>query len=329
MEQLKRDLAKHELKHCYLLYGEEAYLIRNFKNRLKEAVVGDDTLNFAYFEGKDVKFTEAREAITAMPFFGDNRMILFENSGLFKNAAKDDWESLLTAIPESSYVVFIESAVDKRNRMYKLIGKIGYAAELKHPRPRDLEKWAGQAFVRSDMRIGPDALSLFVQMTGDSMERMETEIKKICDYCLDRGEITIPDIEAVTTPHVENRVFDMIECVSEGREQDALNLYYDLVTLHEEAMRIHPLIARHFNQLLQVRSMIEEGATRENIASRMKLAPFIAGKLMKQARAFTANQLKEYLTLCVSSDEAIKTGNLNATLSVEMLIITISRRKTA
>lgn len=329
MKTLNHDIANHELKHFYLLYGEETYLIRNYKSRLKAAAVGDDDMNYTYMEGKDIRFEEAKEAILAMPFFGDCRMVVIENSGIFKTAPKDDWESVLNAIPDTTYLVFVEANVDKKTRMYKLAGKIGYAANLDHPSPAMLEDWAGKSFQRANKGIERDALSIFVQMTSDSMERMQAEITKLTDYAADHDIITVQDVEAVTTPHIENRVFEMIELVAAGREQDALNRYYDLVTLHEESMRIHFLIAKHFNQLLIVKSMMDTGKTKENIASKMGLPPFVIGKLMRQARSFTTDQLKEYLTLCVSSDEAIKTGNLDSVLSVELLIITISRRKGA
>lgn len=329
MQTLNKDISRKSLKQIYLLYGEETYLIRTYKKRLREAMVGDDTMNFTYAEGKEIALHEIKDAAEAMPFFGDHRLVMLENSGLFKGASQGGWDALLEGIPETTYLVFVEKEVDKRNKLFKLVSKKGYAAELSHPSVRLLEDWAGKLFAARECRIEPDALSLFVQMCSDSMERMQTEIIKLSDYSVGHAQITVADVEAVTAPHIANRVFDMIENVAAGRERDALELYYDLAALHEESMRIHYLIARHFNQLLSVKSMMDGGSTKEHIAAKLKLAPFIAGKLMRQARAFTAKQLEEYLTLCVSSDEAIKTGNLNATLSVELLIVTIARRERA
>ena len=46
MQTLDEDIKKREFKRVYLLYGEENFLKRSYKNRLKEAVLGDDTMNF-------------------------------------------------------------------------------------------------------------------------------------------------------------------------------------------------------------------------------------------------------------------------------------------
>lgn len=326
MQTLNKDIANHKLKQVYLLYGDESYLIRTYKKRLREATVGEDTMNYTYSEGKDIVFSEVKDAVEAMPFFGECRLVMLENTGIFKSASQG-WDTLLEQIPETTYVVFVEKEVDKRNKLFKLVSKTGYAAELSHPSPRQLEDWAGKMLQNMNRMIEPDALSLFAQMCCDSMERMQTELVKLSDYSMDHDVITVSDVEAITTPHVANRIFDMIEYVAAGREREALELYYDLAALHEESMRIHYLIARHFNQLLMVKNMMDAKNTKEAIAAKLKMAPFIVGKLMRQAKAFTAVQLKEYLTLCVNYDQAIKTGNLNPKLSVELLIITISRRE--
>ena len=50
---------------------------------MKDAMVGDDTMNFHYFEGKGLDLKEIISLADTMPFFGDRRLILIEDSGLF------------------------------------------------------------------------------------------------------------------------------------------------------------------------------------------------------------------------------------------------------
>ena len=63
MKQLKEDLKNQTFHPVYLLYGEEDYLKRMYRDRLKKAVLGDgDEMNYSYFEGKDIDFPTLREA---------------------------------------------------------------------------------------------------------------------------------------------------------------------------------------------------------------------------------------------------------------------------
>ena len=97
-------------------------------------------------------------------------------------------------------------------------------------------------------------------------------------------------------------------------------LFADLLTLKEPPMRILFLIARQFNQILQVKELAAQGMDRAAIASRLKLQPFVVGKVMAQARAFTREQILSYVNLCVDAEESVKTGRLSDRLAVELLI---------
>ena len=99
-----------------------------------------------------------------------------------------------------------------------------------------------------------------------------------------------------------------------------MDLYEDLLTLKEPPMRIMFLIAKQFNQLLQVKELAGKGAQKGEIASKVKVPPFVAGKLIAQARAFSREQILSYVEFCVESEESVKTGRLSDRLAVELLI---------
>ena len=92
MQRLIQDLKSGDFKKIYLLYGQEAYLRKQYKDKLKEAMIGDDTMNFSYYEGKDFTVGEVIDQAETMPFFADRRLILIENSGLFKSGGR--WQSI-------------------------------------------------------------------------------------------------------------------------------------------------------------------------------------------------------------------------------------------
>ena len=50
MQRINDDIKTGQLKKIYLLCGEEAYLRKQYRDRLKEAIIGDDTMNYYYHE---------------------------------------------------------------------------------------------------------------------------------------------------------------------------------------------------------------------------------------------------------------------------------------
>ena len=53
-------------------------------------------------------------------FLQKRRLIVFENTGLFKSSGADLAEYIKT-MPETTYFIFVEEEVDKRSKLYKAV----------------------------------------------------------------------------------------------------------------------------------------------------------------------------------------------------------------
>ena len=319
MQTLNQDIKTGEFKQIYLLYGEEAFLKNSYKNRLKEAIIGDDTMNFARFEGKGLDVDELIRLADTMPFFAERRLILVEDSGFFKSAS-DALVQYLPFMPDTTILLFVETEVDKRNRLYKKVKDMGYAAELNRQDSAQLARWAGGILTREQKKITKHTMELFLSMAGDDMENIRMELEKLISYTLGREVITDEDVLAVCTVQVTNRIFEMVSAIVNRQPRKAMDLYEDLLTLKEPPMRILFLIARQFNQLLQVKDLMGKGMDKGTIASKLKMQPFVVGKTMPQARQFGREQILSYVEFCVETEEAVKSGRLQDRLAVELLI---------
>lgn len=258
METLNQDINNRKFKRIYLLYGEEGYLKKSYKNRLKKAVLGEDTMNFHSFEGKGWELSEIIGLAETMPFFAEKRLILLEDSGVFKGNA-DPFADYLPSIPESTCIMFVESEVDKRSRMYKGVKKYGYAAELARQDSSRLSKWAAGILANEGKKITSSTMELLLDKTGEDMENLYSELEKLISYTLGKDVITAADVEDVCTTQATNKIFEMTAAISAGRIKRAMELYEDLLILKEPPMRILFLIARQFNQLLLIKDMSDKG----------------------------------------------------------------------
>lgn len=291
----------------------------SYKKRLQEAIVGDDTMNLSRFEGRGTDADELIRLADTMPFFAERRLILVEDSGFFKNAS-EALVQYLPSMPGTTCLVFVESEVDKRSKLYKKVKSLGYAAEMGRQDAAQLGRWAGGILSKEGKKITGHTMELFLSMAGDDMENIRMELEKLISYTWGREVITDEDVEAVCTVRVSNRIFEMVSAIVSQQTRRAMELYEDLLTLKEPPMRILFLIARQFNQLLQVKELTEKGLERKTIASRLKLQPFVVGKVIPQARQFSRDQILSYVNLCVEAEEAVKTGRLSDRLAVELLI---------
>lgn len=319
MQTINEDIKSGQYKKVYLLYGEESFLKQSYKKKLKEAVAGDDTMNYNYFEGKGLDVNELISLSDTMPFFSDKRLIIIEDSGFFKTSS-EALADYLPMIPDTTCIVFVEDAVDKRNRLFKKVKELGHAAEMKRQDSAQLARWAGTILAQNGRKITGSTMNLFLERTGDDMENIRMELEKLISYTMGSDVVTTEDVEAVTTVQVTNKIFDMVNAIVTRKTRLAMDLYEDLLMLKEPPMRILFLIARQFNQLLLVKEMTAKGTDRGTIASKLKIPPFVAGKVSAQAGAFTREQILSYVKGCVEAEEAVKTGKMNDRMAVELLI---------
>ena len=325
MQQLIQDLKNQTYKQMYLLYGEEDYLRKQYRDKLREVLVPpDDTMNYHYFEGKDINVGEIIDLAETMPFFADRRVIVLENSGLCKSGG-DALADYLKQPAESVVIILVETQTDKRSRLFKVIKEQGRASEFIAQNEQTLKRWIASLAKQDNKKISETTAEYFLEKTGTDMANIRTEWEKLVCYAMGKEIIEVSDIDAVCTQKVSNRIFEMVAAIAEKRQKEALDMYHDLLTLKETPMGILALIARQFNLMLQVKELQQKGLGGRQIADKVGLAPFIVKKYEQQAARFKMRELKEALSACVEADEAVKLGRLNDVLSIELLIIERSK----
>ena len=326
MEQLLQDLKQQTYKNAYLLCGEEAYLRNQYKKRLKDALVMDgDTMNYSYYEGKDINPRAVIDMAETLPFFADLRVLMIENSGFFKNKC-DELADYMSTIPESTRFIFVETEIDKRSRLYKEVKKYGRVVEFGTQKEDTLIKWILGMLKKEGKNVTKETLQAFLTKTGSDMQLIKNELDKLVAYTAERNVITTEDVEHVCITQTTNKIFDMVNAIADGQQKKALELYEDLLSLKEPPMRILFLIARQFHQLYQLKQLSKEGMPGSEIAKLAGIMPFAMKKYQAQAKNFTEEELRAAVEECVASEEAVKTGLMNDRLSVELLIMKYSKR---
>ena len=323
MKQINEDIKQVNFKQIYLLYGEERYLKRQYKERLRKALCGDDdTMNTHFYEGKDISIGEIIDLAETLPFLAERRVIFLTDSGLFKSGGEKMAEYLASP-NETTYFVFTESEIDKRSKLFKTVSSRGYAAEFAIQDENTLKRWVAGVLAKDNKKISEGTVQLLLSKTGTDMDNIQSELEKLICYCMERDVVTSEDVEAICTTRISNHIFDMINAIADRQQKRALELYYDLLALKEPPMRILFLIARQCNMLLQTKELKARGYDNRTIGSKIGVPPFIAGKYLTQASRFKTSLLRNAVQQCVETEAAVKSGKMNDRMSVEILILSV------
>lgn len=325
MLKLKEDLKNGVFRRAYLLFGEEAYLRKMYKDRLMQTLADpDDTMNVSKYEGKGINPKEIIDLAETMPFFAERRVILIENSGFFKTST-EGLAAYLPNIPESCCIVFVEEEIDKRGKMFKAVKELGGTAEFRIQQDEVLAKWIMQTLRKEAKKISGNNLQFFMTLTGTSMETIDKELEKLICYTYGRDVIETEDIQAVCCGQTVNQIFKMVDAIARKEQKHALELYYDLLALKEPAMRILFLIVKQFQTLLQVKALSQKGYDNKTIAAKAGVPEFTLRKNLDLAKGFSEKQLMKAVQSGTQAEEDVKTGKIADQLAVELLIIQCSK----
>jgi len=280
-------------------------------------------MNFSRYQGESADEREIIAQADTMPFFSDRRVILIENSGFFKKKT-EELDQYMEKLPDYLIMIFVEDEADKRSRLYKLINKAGHVAAFETQTEEMLTRWVLTAMTRAGKKITRDSMRHFLEITGTDMANISSELEKLLCYTMDRDVITTKDIDAVCAPQISNQIFAMIRAVTEHQQKKALDYYYDLLALKEAPMRILYLLARQYNQLLQVKTLSAEGFPNREVASKTGIPPFAVSRTLALCRNYPVSRLENILRDFAQAEEDVKTGRLDEKLSVEMMIVKCS-----
>lgn len=359
---LRKDIGDKTFRKVYLLFGDEDYLVRQYRNELIHAVIGsEDSMNLNIHRSESLDWSVIQDEIMSMPFFAEHRMVVLEDTRLFmsRKAAKDaeaadsgessgdedlaaQVAAFIPKIPDSTVVLFVEQpdekkaggkkgriSVDKRGKLYKAVSKTGLAAEFGSMDTQSLSRWVAGRLAGEKIRITSGAMERFLQMTGNDMSHINTETQKLISYAGEGGVIHLNDVEAITSEILEGRVFRMIDLIARHECAAALSLYSDLLQLRESPGMIFALIMKQYDRMMLAKDIMERGGGIPQIMSELKLADWQARQLMGQARYYTLEQVRNLTEECIRIRQLVQSGRMEEQLATELVIIKCSSGKTA
>lgn len=323
MKKIGNDIKENSFSRFYLLYGSEEFLKNRCRDKLQKAMLpeGDD-FNFTRFEGKGIAVNEVISIASTLPFFAERRVIVIKDSGWFKGAC--EFADYIQELPETTFFIFTDSEVDKRNKLYKFVSANGYAAEIKTPDTKELMTTAAAALKQKGLAISRSDCEYFVTKTGSDMARVQSELDKLTAYCYGQEIVTREDIDSICSEIPEGKIFLMIDAIMGGNEDRALTLYYQLLAAHEKAMSVLFMLIRSYNQFYQVLSLNRKGCSRQRIASAVGIRDFMVDKFLRLGQKYDAEKIKEIVDYGIVLEEKIKQGNMDERIAVEIFVVKFS-----
>jgi DNA polymerase III subunit delta len=154
--------------------------------------------------------------------------------------------------------------------------------------------------------------------------RLTSELEKLALY-VGEDTATREDVEVLCPPDVQSNIFAFVDSLAAGDRGRTLKLLEDLISTGEPPLRVTYMVRRQFGLVARARALFERGASQRDVASDLKVPPFVARKLEEQARRLDEEDLERALALALDLERGLKGGSdLGDELQVELAVLKLS-----
>jgi DNA polymerase III subunit delta len=263
-------------------------------------------------------------ACNSFSLFGEGPFVVLKNLDAWNAAQKAVVVDYLEDPSPGSDLILLGKKLGARERLLSAVKKSGEVHNFEQPKGKALVRWVVGHAKKLGLDLPDDvAEDLTVRCSGDKM-RLLQETEKLSLYVGD-GTATHDDVAALCPPDVQSNIFAFVDSLAAGERDRALILLEDLINTGEPPLRITFMIRRQFQLVARARALLERGTPQKEVASQLKVPPFVARKLEEQGRKLDDRDLDHALALIQDLESGLKGGSgLSDELQVEMTVLKLS-----
>jgi DNA polymerase-3 subunit delta len=314
------------LKPAYLLVGGDGPKIARALARLRERV-GEDALESA--SARETSGEAAVALCNAIGLFaGGGRLVLVSEVERWKAADVKAIAAYL-ADPNPDTVLALTGELKADSTLGKAVAKHGEVLAYDVSK-RALPGWVREQFRRVDAEADDEACRALVDIVGDNVDELATEIEKIATWAA--GEpIGAREVALLAAGRAETPIFALTDAWGRRDVRGVLDACETLLdrsdrSRRDELARIAGSMAAHVARVRACQALAAEGVRPRDAAGALKMHPFAAEKAFAQASNFTADELGDAVVRLADLDHAVKGGSrLAPDLELERALVDITR----
>ncbi len=315
----------------YVIAGKEDSLVnaqcRELLDRLLEP--SQRTTGFFNADPASVSASEVLDELRTVPFLTDKRVVFVKGADDFISENRQLLEKYFDNPCPTGILVLAVSSWQGQTKLARKLSKVGKLIKVTQPKPWQLparlSKYAGDAH---DKKLTKDAAELLIELVGDELPRLYSEIDKLALFADTAKSITPRHIELLIGHNRLFNAFAVIDAIIAGSAAQAVERLRRMFAEDRSAeYTVVGAFAFHFRRMFNAKVLLERGVRRDEIANRVRIWSN-REKFFAQLRQMSLKQIGGYLQQLGETDYAIKTGRAKAKVAMEQLVLKLAADST-
>lgn len=314
-------------------YGNDVAAIRAQVKRVKDAFLqkNPDALNLTEVSAETFDVAQLRQTVESFPFLGNTRLVMMHR--MLEEAPKDQLSALhawlsTAAVPEHAVVLVAEYvAPDTRTKLHAWLSTHARVKEYAVTKSSVQDRCA-QALAST--RISPSVLNDLVTRLGNDTVKADCVLEQLTLYVSATGaeEITSQLLDLFVDAEITDEIFLLTDALARRDQSEALKRLQRYIEKGSDPYYIHSMLVFQMRTLLLVKESLEDGLTKEAIAKRTGLHPFVVQKTMPLASGFSRKQLMGLFQALIRMEKQFKTSSIDPRVAVDLFVASVTTART-
>jgi len=320
-----------ELKPVYLIAGSDRPKIQRALRRLRDRI-GDDATELLSAIGATADDVVA--ACNSPVLFGTGqRLVVVSEVDRWKATDVKTVAAYLATPAPGTVLALVGEETKKSSPLAKACAVAGDVL-IYDVTKRALPEWVTRQFANRGVDIEADACRLLVEIVGEDLEQLATEVDKLATWA-NGDPVGAREVEELVTATSEIPGYDLTDAWGRGDLGRTLAAYQTLLERSPDPVsRTVPallgLLVGHVGRVRAVQILAHDGLSAREIAAQLKRHPFYVEKLMAQSRTYTVDELRDAIVRLAALDHAVKGGSrLAVDLELERALIDVTADRAA
>jgi DNA polymerase-3 subunit delta len=306
------------------LCGEERFLVDRALELLKATMLSPATRDFNYevLHAKEAGVARIVACARTLPMMAARRLVVVRDADALSADELTQLGSYVSAPSPETCLCLLADKADQRLKFFTLWKKHGLLLKLDLLGDRQLPGFIEAEARRLKVPLEPGAAARIAEEIGSDLGQLVDALERLANYVPAGSPIRVADVEEVVATTRQHTVFELIDAVGSGDRSEALRLLCGMMALREPALRLLAMLGRHVRQLWQTCDLIAHGTRGSTeIASALGVAPFVAGKILDQAKRLNLRRVHRMHEAIFTADRALKLSKVDDDRLMEQLVL--------
>ena len=314
-------------KLIFVIAGKEPSLLNAECEKLLDRLLEPQQRVTGLFnaDAAEVSACEILDELRTAPFLTERRVVIVKDADKFVSDNRTLLEKYFDNPCPTGTLILTVSSWPSQTKLAKKLPRVGKLISVAQPRPWQLPsrliKYADDAH---DKNLTADAAELLIELSGDDLIRLYTEIDKLALFAHTEKAITLQHIEALIG---HNRLFNAFAVIDATLAGDTAQAVQRLRTMFADDKSAEytsvGAFAFHLRRMFKAKALFEEGVREAEVAKRLRIW-HNKDSLFLQLRKITLKQLSRNLQQLAQTDYAIKTGRTKPQVAIEQLVLKLA-----